>query len=79
MTEDAAILDWLERQHTLHRSVEAAYVVDGYEVAVLYDGTPIPGLLWRGATLRAAYTAAMDEWDTTHGNRNLLAEQRKAP
>lgn len=72
---DADILNWLERQHTLHRQVEALYVVDGYQVTITHDSEPIPGKEWHGETLREAYAKAMREWDTTHGNRDLIAER----
>jgi hypothetical protein len=58
---DAQILDWLEESHTLHREVEVTYVVDGYEVEILHDGTAIFGP-WHGETLREAYSLAMDNY-----------------
>jgi hypothetical protein len=56
---DGEILDWLERQHTLHRQVEILYVVDGYELTINHDGEPIRDLCWRGETLREACIEAM--------------------
>ncbi len=73
MNTDAKILDWLERQHTLHRGVDALYVVDGYSVTITYDGEPMPGKEWYGETLREAYAKAMQKHDTTHGNTDLIA------
>lgn len=71
MRTDTEIVDWLERQHTLHRAVEALYVVDGYEVTITHDGNRIAGP-WHGETLRDAYSLAMANWDKTHGNVDLL-------
>lgn len=68
---DTQIIDWLERQHTLHRTVEVIYVVDGYLVQICYDGTPLKDKEWHGDTLRNAYAAAMQDWDVTHGNVDL--------
>jgi len=56
---DAEILDWLEAKHTLHRAVEILYVVDGYEIALTYDGEPLRGMRWKGNTLRDACIIAM--------------------
>lgn len=70
---DEEIIDWLERNHTLHRQVVALYVVDGYEVEIEYDGCAIRGP-WHGETLRDAYAKAMEEWDVTHGNVDLKGE-----
>lgn len=67
LPSDTQILDWFERQHTLHRAVEVTYVVDGYSVEITYDGTPLPGKAWHGETVRQACAAAMKEWDVTHG------------
>jgi hypothetical protein len=65
--QDAEILDWLEHNHTLHRSVTALYVVDGYEVSIEHDASTIAGS-WRGKTLREAYVAAIrSRKDTTNG------------
>lgn len=55
---DSERLDWIEAQHTLHRSVEFLYVVDGYEVEYLYDGNPVTKP-FRGETLRAAIDVAI--------------------
>ena len=72
---DTEIIDWLERQHTLHRRVVALYVVDGYNIEIEHDGEPIKGAEWHGETLREAYSTAMAHWDLTHGKRDLLAER----
>jgi hypothetical protein len=55
---DAKRLDWLESNHTLHRSVEVLYVVDGYEVQLTHDDSPI-GPCHHGETLRQAIDAAI--------------------
>lgn len=57
---DAKRLDWLEANHTLHTSVQALYVVDGYELVVERDGDWQAGP-YRGETLRAAIDAAMQK------------------
>lgn len=54
---DSQILEWLEDNHTLHKAVEALYVVDGYEVSITYDGNVIKGP-FRAETLREAYIKA---------------------
>lgn len=67
-TPDAAILDWLERNHTLHIAVEAVYVVDGYQVEITHDGGRIAGP-WHAPTLREAYMEAMQHWNHPNGQR----------
>ena len=59
---DADILDWLERNHTLHRAVEVLYVVDGYQVEITHDDSRVAGP-WHGETLREAYSEAMKHYD----------------
>lgn len=57
---DAQRLDWLEKFHTLHTSVEILYVVDGYEVTVMNeDGIHELSPRYHGADLRSAIDAAM--------------------
>lgn len=75
MPTDTEIIEWLERQHTLHRAVDALYVVDGYDVSITFDGEPHAGP-WHGETLREAYQVAMKHWDVTHGNQNLLESKK---
>lgn len=53
--DDSAILDWLEKWYTLHHTVEALYVVDGYEVSIMHDGNLKFGP-FKGETLREAYS-----------------------
>lgn len=55
---DSDRIDWIEENHTLHRTVEFLYVVTGYTVTILYDDEPI-GWDFRGETLRDAIDAAM--------------------
>lgn len=57
MKSDAEILDWLERSHTLHYTVEALYAVDGYVVSIMYDGAELAQ--FHQPTLREAYAKAM--------------------
>lgn len=54
--KDAGRLDWLQREHTLHKAVEFLYVVDGYQAQRTYDGCEI-GEPCRGKTLREAIDA----------------------
>lgn len=78
----AARIDWLQRMHTLHRSVEMLYVVDGYQVTVCWDGDPI-STGYHGETLAAAIDKAMAEfnawakpkWVSRQGDPSDLAEQ----
>lgn len=55
---DADRLDWIERKHTLHKTVEFLYVVDGYQVQHTHDGCEV-GDAFHGETLRDAIDAAM--------------------
>ncbi len=54
---DTDRLNWLEDQHSLHRSVDMLYVVDGYNVTIMHDGNEGP--CFHGATLREAIDNAM--------------------
>lgn len=56
------ILEWLERANTLRRQVDMLYVVDGFRVAILWDGLPI-SQDFHGATLELALDAAMHGFD----------------
>ena len=40
MTPEQAI-QWIEDHTTLHMSVEFLYVVDGYELTMMYDSNPV--------------------------------------
>lgn len=60
MPSDAEILDWLQRNHTLHYSVELLYVVDGYECTLTNDGNPVDS--YRGDTVREAIAKAMSNY-----------------
>lgn len=57
---DIELIDWLENNHTLHKAVEALYVVDGYEVSITHDGNTIKGP-FKAKTLREAYIRAATE------------------
>lgn len=57
MTNSDRIIQWLEDMHTLHCAVETLYVVDGYEVSITLDDSPIHK--FHAETLREAYLAAM--------------------
>lgn len=55
-------VEWLERANTLHRQVEMLYVVDGYEVQLTWDGTPISEA-FHGETLSDAISKAQVSFD----------------
>lgn len=52
------MLDFIDRNTTLHKQVELLYVVDGYEASVTYDGTPLSPV-YKGATVRDALCGLM--------------------
>lgn len=58
---DAARLDWLERMHTLHKSVDILYVVDGYEVALMHDSGRQLSEMYHGESLREAIDKIMEK------------------
>jgi hypothetical protein len=58
MATDTERLDWLQKNHTLHRSVEILYVVIGYEVRLLVDDLVVHGE-FEGEDLRHALDNAM--------------------
>lgn len=60
MPTDSEILDWLQKWHTLHYSVEILYVVDGYECALMNDGNAVD--TYRGKDVREAIAKAMKDF-----------------
>lgn len=60
--EYADQIAWLQDVSTLHRSVDILYVVDGYEVTVVWDGEPISDS-FHGETVSEAISKAMAEFD----------------
>jgi hypothetical protein len=61
LTASEKRLDWLERRHTLHNSVDIVHVVDGYEVHVTEkDGNDLICEV-HGETLREAIDRAMED------------------
>lgn len=54
---DAERLDWLERVHTLHRTIEILYVVDGYKLTYCHDYSPL--MSFEGETVRECIDKAM--------------------
>jgi hypothetical protein len=53
-------LDWLEANHTLHKTVEILYVVDGYEVTLMHeDGVTELSTRFHGSDLREAIDKAI--------------------
>lgn len=61
MSTDAKRIQWLETVSTLHQHVEILYVVDGYEITLVYDESPIHGP-FHGLTLADAIDRAMEKW-----------------
>lgn len=61
MREDAERLDWYEREHTLHGAVECTYVVDGYHLALTYDGAIVAE--FHGDSIRSVFDLARKEAD----------------
>ena len=55
-------IEWLQKANTLHRQVDILYVVDGYQVTVLWDESPISEA-FHGETLDKALEAAMEGFD----------------
>lgn len=72
-TTDTQILEWLESMHTLHYSVDAWYVVDGYEAHVMRDGNEV--VSFHGETLRDAYIGLMD-WRFDISTRTIKKVER---
>ena len=72
----ADILQWLQNNHTLHRVVEALYVVDGYQVEITHDGVRIAGP-WHGETLFEAY-AKRCGYDTSKGREGKITNAAAA-
>lgn len=57
---DAARLKWLEDNHTLHKSVEILYIVDGYQVTLMHeDGVTALSPCFEGFDLASAIDVAM--------------------
>ena len=56
---DAERIDWLQEKHTLHKSVQFLYVVDGYETHVMADSSDVPLAVYAGRSLRESIDAAM--------------------
>ncbi len=57
-----ALVAWMQKVSTLHRSIDILYVVDGYEVTILWDDHPISES-FRGETLEQAIDKAMATFD----------------
>lgn len=56
---DSERLDWFEAQHTLHKSLEVLYVVDGYELSLIAEDGDVVLATFKGETLREAIDQAM--------------------
>lgn len=68
---DSEIIDWLQNMHNLHTTVEALYVVDGYEVSLCWDSVPVHQ--FKAETLREAYCAAMSAFPHYAGRQFVPA------
>ena len=55
-------VDWLQKVNTLHRQVDILYVVDGYEVTVTWDDSPVSEG-FHGETVAEAISKAMAGFD----------------
>jgi hypothetical protein len=55
-------IEWLQKVNTLHRQVDILYVVDGYEVTIIWDDNPISGG-FHGETVAEAISKAMTGFD----------------
>lgn len=64
---DAEMLDFLERHHTLHKKVDFLYVVDGYQAVVTWDDEPMSAT-YKGSTLRDALEEMMQSGDILTSN-----------
>lgn len=58
---DTEILDWLEKNHTLHYAVEVLYVVEGYQATGTRDGNVERQAF--GKTYREALANLSDIWE----------------
>lgn len=56
---DLERLDWYEAQHTLHKSLEVLYVVDGYELSLMAEDGDTVLATYKGNTLRDAIDQAI--------------------
>jgi hypothetical protein len=59
---DAEMLDYIQRHHTLHKTIGFLYVVDGYHATVMWDDSPMSED-FKGETLRGAIDAMMTNGD----------------
>lgn len=73
MVSDTEIVSWLENMHNLHTQVEALYVVDGYQVSLTWDCSPLHE--FKGETLREAYAAAMTAFPRYENRRFIPASE----
>lgn len=55
---DSERLDWYEAQHTLHKSLEVLYTVDGYELSVMAEDGEKVLATYKGESLRDAIDQA---------------------
>ncbi len=73
---DKELLDWYESCHTLHWNVEVTYVVDGYVLQFMYDGTAMKSV--GGATVRSAmHKGFVLSPDGLHGKPQNFFEAKK--
>lgn len=56
---DSERLDWYQAQHTLHKSLEVLYVVDGYELSLMAEDGETVLATYKGESLRGAIDQAM--------------------
>ena len=77
---DKERLDWLEANHTLHKSVEILYVVDGYEVTIVdEDGYTVLSPNFHGQNLREAIDKAIGHSADAVTSTTSVVETDKKP
>lgn len=62
LKEYFGMVEWLQKVNTLHRQVDILYVVDGYEVTITWDDSPISEG-FHGETVAKAIGKAMNGFD----------------
>lgn len=70
-------IEWLQKANTLHRQVDILYVVDGYDVTLMWDENPISEA-FHGETLDKALEAAMKGFDLD-APRSATGEPKRYP
>lgn len=73
-----ALDSWLDNVHTLHYSVEVAYVVDGYEGRIVRDGEHIDSLPpEHGEGVIEVYEKLMAKWWFNPERRAIVPRKQR--